>query len=426
VGEQTHVPTLSDAESATDDVSGGRARTRRRPNRRTVLAVIVVGALVVAGGVAGGVAWAEKSAHDGAVAEASDAHALATDAAERQRDAVRSLESAVADGTELRDAVASQVLPNAALLGGEPALAPVSAAHTELAAVLTGAIGGEEPAGRLTDAAPREAPARIDPAAGTDELRELAEELTATADETDAERTRLADRTSRVVDAVEALDASLTALAGGLTATHEALVSGHPLASADTTTQATAALSALGDPDPAQLPELFAAYASAASALVAAHDAEAARIAAEQAAQEAARRGRSTGGGSGGGSGGGGGSVTGASEQRGVLGETNAQRAANGVGGLAWNGTLASRSCSFAAELASRNGDLYHSSFGGGFSTWGENVASGYGSVSAVVAGWMGSSGHRANILNGAFTMMGACSSTSATGRIYWVQQFGG
>jgi uncharacterized protein YkwD len=109
-----------------------------------------------------------------------------------------------------------------------------------------------------------------------------------------------------------------------------------------------------------------------------------------------------------------------------VLSETNANRAANGLGALAWNGTLASRACSWAANLASVNGDLAHSSNSGGFSTWGENVAYGYGSASAVVAGWMNSSGHRANILRSSFTMMGACSSTSSTGRIYWVQQFGG
>jgi uncharacterized protein YkwD len=119
----------------------------------------------------------------------------------------------------------------------------------------------------------------------------------------------------------------------------------------------------------------------------------------------------------GGGGGGGGGSA--------VLTYTNAARAANGLGGLSWNGTLASRSCSWATHLATLNGDLAHSSNGGGFSWWGENVAYGYGSAAAVVDGWMGSPGHRANILKPQYTMMGSCSATSATGRMYWVQQFG-
>lgn len=124
---------------------------------------------------------------------------------------------------------------------------------------------------------------------------------------------------------------------------------------------------------------------------------------------------RRTGGGSGGS--GGGGSA--------VLTHTNAARAANGLPGLGWNGTLASRSCSWAAHLAAVNGDLAHSGNGGGFSGWGENVAYGYGSAAAVVDGWMNSPGHRANILKPQYTVMGSCSATSSSGRIYWVQQFG-
>ena len=36
--------------------------------------------------------------------------------------------------------------------------------------------------------------------------------------------------------------------------------------------------------------------------------------------------------------------------------------------------------------------------------TWGENIAAGYGSLEAVVAGWIDSPGHCANIMNGGFT----------------------
>jgi uncharacterized protein YkwD len=121
-------------------------------------------------------------------------------------------------------------------------------------------------------------------------------------------------------------------------------------------------------------------------------------------------------------SGGGGGGGGGAS---GVLGHTNAARAANGLAGLSWNGTLASRSCTWAQHLAAADGDLAHSSDSSGFSWWGENVAYGYGSAAAVVDGWMNSPGHRANILRPQFTLMGSCSATSSSGRMYWVQQFG-
>jgi uncharacterized protein YkwD len=59
-------------------------------------------------------------------------------------------------------------------------------------------------------------------------------------------------------------------------------------------------------------------------------------------------------------------------------------------------------------------------------STWGENVAAGYTSASSVVAGWMGSSGHRANILNPAFTEIGVASATAADGTRYWTMVLAG
>jgi uncharacterized protein YkwD len=51
--------------------------------------------------------------------------------------------------------------------------------------------------------------------------------------------------------------------------------------------------------------------------------------------------------------------------------------------------------------------------------TWGENVAAGYPSVDAVMAGWLGSDGHCANLMNPAFTEFGA----GESGR-YWAQVF--
>jgi len=57
-----------------------------------------------------------------------------------------------------------------------------------------------------------------------------------------------------------------------------------------------------------------------------------------------------------------------------------------------------------------------------GFSagTWGENVAAGYSSASSVTAGWMGSSGHRANILNGSFTHIAVAYADAADGTRFW------
>jgi uncharacterized protein YkwD len=52
--------------------------------------------------------------------------------------------------------------------------------------------------------------------------------------------------------------------------------------------------------------------------------------------------------------------------------------------------------------------------------TWGENVAAGYTSAGGVVGGWMGSSGHRANILNPAFTHIGVAFAQASDGTLYW------
>jgi uncharacterized protein YkwD len=59
------------------------------------------------------------------------------------------------------------------------------------------------------------------------------------------------------------------------------------------------------------------------------------------------------------------------------------------------------------------------------WSTLGENVATGYGNVDDVMAAWMASSGHRANILNPSFVHVGLAESFSSGGVPYWTQDFG-
>jgi len=62
-----------------------------------------------------------------------------------------------------------------------------------------------------------------------------------------------------------------------------------------------------------------------------------------------------------------------------------------------------------------------------GFSgtTWGENIAYGYATAQAVVNGWLGSAGHKANIENAAFKTTGVGVATNAGGQLYWTQSFG-
>jgi len=59
--------------------------------------------------------------------------------------------------------------------------------------------------------------------------------------------------------------------------------------------------------------------------------------------------------------------------------------------------------------------------FGLSYRTAGENIAMGYRTPQAVVDGWMNSSGHRANILNAAYTQIGV--GYVEQGR-YWTQLF--
>jgi uncharacterized protein YkwD len=54
-----------------------------------------------------------------------------------------------------------------------------------------------------------------------------------------------------------------------------------------------------------------------------------------------------------------------------------------------------------------------------------ENVAYGQGSPTAAISAWMGSSGHRANILNPGLTQIGTAVANGSDGRPYWVQVFG-
>jgi uncharacterized protein YkwD len=112
-----------------------------------------------------------------------------------------------------------------------------------------------------------------------------------------------------------------------------------------------------------------------------------------------------------------------------VASATNAQRTAAGLKAL----TI--KSCgvpaAFAVQLATE-GALYHNNLYtvlggcGGGTTAGENIARGYSSVSGVTAGWMGSAGHKANIMNPNFKSIFVGVAQAANGTYYWVENFTG
>ena len=105
-----------------------------------------------------------------------------------------------------------------------------------------------------------------------------------------------------------------------------------------------------------------------------------------------------------------------------VLTCVNQIRAYYGLHSLSSNGSLNATAQACAERMAS-SGQMTHSTYPGGWSTWGENIAEGYGSSVAVFNAWMASPGHRANILRPTFTQMGIGHVSAGS---WWCQQFGG
>lgn len=107
---------------------------------------------------------------------------------------------------------------------------------------------------------------------------------------------------------------------------------------------------------------------------------------------------------------------------------TNEHRAANGLPALKSEANLNRMAQSWANTMSS-DGNFRHST-----NAWrtaratagytlccGENIAYGYTGAGSVVKGWMGSPGHRANILDKRYTHIGT--GYAANGK-YWVQVF--
>jgi uncharacterized protein YkwD len=119
----------------------------------------------------------------------------------------------------------------------------------------------------------------------------------------------------------------------------------------------------------------------------------------------------------------------------GLYSAVNRDRGANRLGGLAWSPKLANQASGWARQMAAAN-SLYHQDLGAlisspnyaGFYTLGENILVGSGSMSPdqMEATWMNSGPHRANILSGAFDIVGIGYYRGPDGRIWAVQDFGG
>lgn len=104
---------------------------------------------------------------------------------------------------------------------------------------------------------------------------------------------------------------------------------------------------------------------------------------------------------------------------------------------LAWNEALAAAALAHSSDMArlryfshqEKNGSVVGDRALKAGYRWrriGENIAAGQRSAQEVVAGWLASPGHCANIMDGSFTEFGvAFVRNGEKGRLYWTQVFG-
>ncbi len=115
----------------------------------------------------------------------------------------------------------------------------------------------------------------------------------------------------------------------------------------------------------------------------------------------------------------------------------NAERQSAGLSALVLSPQLSEAAQSYSQVLAS--GTCFHHTCGGvpnfadrlgqaGYTGWSaiaENIAAGYPTPAAVMAGWMASSGHRANILSAEYNEIGVGVVSGGRYAKYWTQEFG-
>jgi uncharacterized protein YkwD len=117
-----------------------------------------------------------------------------------------------------------------------------------------------------------------------------------------------------------------------------------------------------------------------------------------------------------------------------VLALVNGERAANGCPPLTADEGLASVAREHSADMAARDYfahdtpegvDPFERAAAAGQSARAENIAAGYATPAEVVAGWMASPGHRANLLNCGLSRVGTGVGHGGSYGITWTQLFG-
>ncbi|MFG1709897.1 CAP domain-containing protein [Nonomuraea sp. M3C6] len=128
--------------------------------------------------------------------------------------------------------------------------------------------------------------------------------------------------------------------------------------------------------------------------------------------------------------------TVGTPEENEVLRLTNVARAQGGCRPLKHDPQLRTAAFGHSDDMAKQNyfdhaskdgrsfmDRIKASGFTGG-TAFAENIAFGQPSPASVVQGWMNSPGHRANIMNCAYNLIGVGAARNPQGRIYWSQDF--
>ncbi|GAA3425149.1 CAP domain-containing protein [Streptosporangium sandarakinum] len=128
--------------------------------------------------------------------------------------------------------------------------------------------------------------------------------------------------------------------------------------------------------------------------------------------------------------------TVGTADENEVLRLVNVERAKGGCQPLKHDPQLRAAAYGHSADMAAK-GYFSHTSQDGrsfmdriraagftGGTGWAENIAMGQSTPAAVVTSWMNSSGHRANIMNCKYTLIGVGAAKNSKGQIYWTQDF--
>nr|SBO99181.1 hypothetical protein BN4615_P8697 [Nonomuraea gerenzanensis] len=128
--------------------------------------------------------------------------------------------------------------------------------------------------------------------------------------------------------------------------------------------------------------------------------------------------------------------TVGTAEENEVVRLVNAERAKGGCSAVKHDPQLRAAAFGHSADMAAKGYFSHNSQDGRSFmdriraagftggSGWAENIAKGQRTPAAVMQSWMNSSGHKANIMNCKYNLIGVGVAKDSSGTLYWTQDF--